>query len=87
MNVASIRPLFSVSTTVGKSVKRWDSKRVAWLVFDARDRQKSDGEHLTLFGRAGGSRRTVVGRGLPRSGAQQAEDGNRRHSANAPLCE
>ena len=33
MNVASSRPLFSVSTTVGKSVKRWDSKRVLRLVF------------------------------------------------------
>ena len=35
MNVASSRPLFTVSTTVGKSVKRCDSKRVARLVFDA----------------------------------------------------
>ena len=35
MNVASSRPLFTVSTTVGKSVKRWDSKRVLRLVFVA----------------------------------------------------
>ncbi len=32
MNVASSRPLLSVSTTVGKSVKRCDSKRVVALV-------------------------------------------------------
>ena len=35
MNVASSRPLFTVSTTVGKSVKRWDSKRVLRLDFVA----------------------------------------------------
>ena len=35
MNVASSRPLLTVSTTVGKSVKRCDSKRVVRLVFDA----------------------------------------------------
>jgi hypothetical protein len=35
MNVASSRPLFRVSTTVGKSVKRCDSNRVLLLVFDA----------------------------------------------------
>ena len=36
MNVASSRPLFIVSTTVGKSVKRCDSNRVEGLVFDAK---------------------------------------------------
>ena len=35
MNVASRRPLLTVSTMVGKSVKRWDSKRVVRLVFEA----------------------------------------------------
>ena len=35
MNVASSLPLFTVSTIVGKSVKRCDSKRVERLVFDA----------------------------------------------------
>ena len=35
MNVASMRPLFSVSTTVGKSLKRSDTKRVVWLVLVA----------------------------------------------------
>ena len=35
MKVASRRPLFTVSTTVGKSVKRCDSKRVRRLVLDA----------------------------------------------------
>ena len=35
MKVASSRPLFTVSTTVGKSVKRCDSKRVERLVFEA----------------------------------------------------
>ena len=36
MKVASSRPPLSVSTTVGKSVKRCDSKRVERLVFDAK---------------------------------------------------
>ena len=36
MNVALMRPLLSVSTTVGKSVKRCDSNRVAVLVRDAK---------------------------------------------------
>ncbi len=36
MKLACSRPLFIVSTTVGKSVKRWDSKRVDGLVFDAK---------------------------------------------------
>jgi len=35
MKVASSRPLFTVSTMVGKSVKRCDSNRVAVLVRDA----------------------------------------------------